>query len=163
MISYKPLQETLVKKNVTIQMLEDMLHHYDLKEKLNQKKYISLKTVDKICNALKCDITDVISWTSGEQVVEDRIYALFVKLDWKKIEQVNHFPTLKELSLDMGRKIYYLNNLRRRKWVGIKVAENIASYLSKYSKDKISVNDIISERRNGRATGGADEQKAGTE
>lgn len=61
MFSYKPLFKTLIDKDKKRQDLRD-----DLKlsptiiAKFERNEYVSMKTIDEICNYLNCSISDVV-------------------------------------------------------------------------------------------------------
>lgn len=68
MFSYNPLWKLLIDKNlsktelrtscnITKQTLADM----------NKNKYVSLKTLDKICKYMNCNISDVIEYIPNKE------------------------------------------------------------------------------------------------
>lgn len=61
-ISYKPLWKTLIDKNLTKKDLR-LLAHLTTNHIANMGKgeHISMQTLIKICEALNCDIADVIA------------------------------------------------------------------------------------------------------
>lgn len=87
MISYAPLAETLEEKGIGFDELEDMLgtERGDLKWRMNEGRYISMRTLDKICEALGCEVDGVVEWRKGRQesVKMDR----FVYVDWDKFRE----------------------------------------------------------------------------
>ncbi len=61
MISYKPLFKLLIDKNMTREDLRNPLGISSATfAKMSKNEYVSLETIDKICNYLDCDIADVI-------------------------------------------------------------------------------------------------------
>ena len=61
MISYKPLLKTLIDKDKKLQDIRrDLKLSPNILAKFNKSEYVSLKTIDEICNYLDCDISDVI-------------------------------------------------------------------------------------------------------
>lgn len=67
MISYKPLWKTLLDKNIK---KSDFKKICNLSKQtytdMNQNKFVSLKTINKICNCLNCNISDVIEFIPDE-------------------------------------------------------------------------------------------------
>lgn len=69
MITLSPLWDTMKKKNVSQYALlnkygisRGMLHN------LKNDKNITLETLNKLCNILDCDITDIIKYTKDESI-----------------------------------------------------------------------------------------------
>jgi DNA-binding Xre family transcriptional regulator len=60
MISYKPLFETLKKKEMVISDLRGDILHPKTIASINKGDYINLQTIDKICQELKVPITKVV-------------------------------------------------------------------------------------------------------
>ena len=60
MIDYSPLFKTMEIKKVSMKELEEKLHQFSFREKVESGEYLNLSTVDKICAILNCQITDVI-------------------------------------------------------------------------------------------------------
>lgn len=61
MISYKPLLKFLIDKNMTREDLRAALSlSPNVVAKFSKNEYVSLEVIDKICNYLNCNITDVI-------------------------------------------------------------------------------------------------------
>ncbi len=66
MISYKPLFQQLIKKDLTRTQLRKAVG-FGTRQLANMSKgqYISLETIDKICSYLNCSIEDVIEHIPG--------------------------------------------------------------------------------------------------
>lgn len=61
MISYKPLFKLLLEKDMTrTQLREEVGFSSSTLAKMSKGEYISLETIEKICNYLNCKIEDVI-------------------------------------------------------------------------------------------------------
>lgn len=116
MISYMPLVTTLKKKKMNISMLQEKLGKQDnfLKKCLNEKRYISLKTIDEICTALNCKVEDVVKWESGEQKtvrVEKNVC-----VDWNKLKSslTELGVSYAEASKSQGHSAGWLHGLTKR-------------------------------------------------
>ena len=60
MISYKPLQHTLIEKGVKKMELVKMVGMSNSTlNKLNKNQYVALEVIERICLALDCSIADV--------------------------------------------------------------------------------------------------------
>ena len=61
MISYKPLQHTLIEKSVKKMELVRMVGMSNSTlNKLNKNQYVALEVIERICLALDCSIADVV-------------------------------------------------------------------------------------------------------
>ena len=64
MITFKPLWETLGKKNITTY---DLIHHYKMSkgmlDNLKHDRSITLRTLNDLCEMFECDINDIIEYT----------------------------------------------------------------------------------------------------
>lgn len=61
MISYNPLWKTLIDKNISkTKFKADCNLAKQTYTDMNQNRFVSFKTIDKICYYLNCDICDVI-------------------------------------------------------------------------------------------------------
>lgn len=61
MISYKPLHKLLIDKDMTkTKLREDVGFSPATLAKISKNEYISLETIDRICQYLNCMIEDVI-------------------------------------------------------------------------------------------------------
>ncbi|QGQ46377.1 helix-turn-helix domain-containing protein [Metabacillus sediminilitoris] len=61
--NYKPLEITLIKRGKTRQDLREELNISGATlAKISKREYISLKTIAQICEYLKCDITEVVTF-----------------------------------------------------------------------------------------------------
>lgn len=64
MISYKPFFETLSKKKITqYQLINDYLIPSGTITRMRQNKSVTLKTIELLCNALKCKINEIVAFT----------------------------------------------------------------------------------------------------
>lgn len=152
MITYKPLQYTLIEKGMTIKELEEALGYFTLREKLNSHAYLSLETIDKICHILGVnDISKVIGYNPSQQVFEPVKKPVFVKPDWDKIKKINRVRGFKLMSIDMGHKSNYISALKRREWIGINVLENIKKSLDEFKGCEHDLSSLYLEKREGRA------------
>lgn len=59
MISYKPLFRTMLEKNVQLTDLNAFLAP-NITTKFRKNKNVNISTIDKICQFLHCDISDVV-------------------------------------------------------------------------------------------------------
>lgn len=61
MISYIPLQHTLLNKGITKKELQEALHlGPNTLSKISKNENVSLGTLDKICTYLDCSLQDVV-------------------------------------------------------------------------------------------------------
>lgn len=61
MISYSPLWKLLIDKKMTkTQLREKANFSMQTLASMGKNKYISMEIIDKICNALDCEISDII-------------------------------------------------------------------------------------------------------
>lgn len=68
MISYKPLQHTLIDKGVKKMELVKMVRMSNSTlSKLNNNEYVALEVLERICLALKCPISSVVEILPEEQ------------------------------------------------------------------------------------------------
>lgn len=67
MITFKPLWETLGKKNIT---MYDLIHHYKMSkgmlDNLKHDRSITLRTLNDLCEMFECDIKDIIEYTKDK-------------------------------------------------------------------------------------------------
>ena len=64
MISYEPFFKTLEKKKITqYQLINNHLIPSSTLSRIRQNKSITLKSIENICKALKCNVNDVVSFT----------------------------------------------------------------------------------------------------
>lgn len=63
MISYNPLWKTLINKKISKSNFRvDCNISKQTYADMNKDKFVSLRTIDKICDFLNCDISDVIEY-----------------------------------------------------------------------------------------------------
>lgn len=63
MISYKPFYETLIKKNITeYHLIFKQGFSANTLHRMKKGQAISTKTLDALCYALDCDISDIIKF-----------------------------------------------------------------------------------------------------
>lgn len=61
MISYKPLWHTLIEKNIKkMELVKLVGMSSSTLAKLNNDNYVALEVIDRICQALDCQIEDVV-------------------------------------------------------------------------------------------------------
>lgn len=64
MISYEPLWKTMKKKNISQYKL---IHEHDISKSLLQRlrdnETITTYTIDRLCQILECDVSDVLKFT----------------------------------------------------------------------------------------------------
>lgn len=64
MITYKPLWQTLRKKNITTY---DLIHHYHMSrgmlDNLKHDRSITMNTLNDLCNMFECSVMDIIEYT----------------------------------------------------------------------------------------------------
>lgn len=66
-ISYKPLFKLLIERGMTkTQLREQAGFTPTTLAAMSKGEYVSLKTIDKICSCLNCEISDVIEHTDKE-------------------------------------------------------------------------------------------------
>ena len=59
--NYKPLWKTLIDKNMTkTKLAEKIKINHNTLAKMSKNEYVSMETLDKICNELNCKIEDII-------------------------------------------------------------------------------------------------------
>lgn len=67
MFTYKPLWKTLIDKNMTKTQLKEMIGiSPSTLAMMGKNGYIAMSVLDRICNALNCNINDVIEHTKEE-------------------------------------------------------------------------------------------------
>ena len=63
MITYKPLWETLKKKNIsTYKLLKEYGISRGMLDNLKHDRSITMTTLNELCDMLDCDITDIIQY-----------------------------------------------------------------------------------------------------
>ena len=63
MISYEPFFKTLVKRKISqYQLINDYLIPSGTLSRIRNNKSLTLKSIENICKALNCDISDVVSF-----------------------------------------------------------------------------------------------------
>ena len=72
MITFEPLWKTLKDKNIS---QYDLIEHYHISrgtlDNLKHNRSITLNTLNDLCNKFKCDITDIIEYTTDEEKESD--------------------------------------------------------------------------------------------
>ena len=67
MFTYKPLWKTLIDKNMNKTQLKEMIGiSPSTLAMMGKNGYIAMSVLDRICNALNCNINDVIEHTKEE-------------------------------------------------------------------------------------------------
>lgn len=68
MISYKPFLKLLIDRDMKkVDVLKAGVISKGTLNKMNGNEYISLEVIDKLCNYLKCDITDIVQFIPDNQ------------------------------------------------------------------------------------------------
>lgn len=68
MISYKPLWKTIIDKDINKTKLKDLAgFSTGTLSRLGKNQYIELRHIDRICQVLHCNITDVLEILPDEQ------------------------------------------------------------------------------------------------
>ena len=63
MISYEPFFKTLVKRKISqYQLINDYLIPSGTLSRIRNNKSLTLKSIENICKALNCSISDVVSF-----------------------------------------------------------------------------------------------------
>ena len=129
MISYSPLQKTLLEKQITLDKLAADINYSGLRRKLNSGTYLSLKTIDMICSYLNCEIADVVEFKPGEMKKVD--YTVGYTVDWPKVFDLLQIKnmTFKDASIKLGHSQSYLHNLSISKRTSNKVVRQLCLLL----------------------------------
>lgn len=70
MISYEPFYETLFKKNITeYHLIYKQGFSANTLYRIKRGKHISTKTLDALCDALDCNVEDIVRFVK-EEIVE---------------------------------------------------------------------------------------------
>jgi DNA-binding Xre family transcriptional regulator len=71
MISYKPLQHTLIDKGVKkMELVKRVGMSNSTLSKLNKYEYVALEVLERICLALGCEIKDVVKVSPNSEKEE---------------------------------------------------------------------------------------------
>lgn len=63
MMTYKPFLKLLIDRDMKkVDILNAGIISKGTLNKMNSNSYISLEVIDKLCNYLKCDITDIVEF-----------------------------------------------------------------------------------------------------
>lgn len=89
MFSYKPLADTLKEKAISLKDVASEVNISEsiLRSKMNNNEYISMKSLDKICNVLEVPVDKVIKWQKGVQNTSERFSVNWDFIDSKLKEQ----------------------------------------------------------------------------
>lgn len=67
MVSYKPLWKTLIEKDINKTKLRDMVGFSNgTLSRMSKDQYVEMKHIDKICQVLRCGISDVVEIVPDE-------------------------------------------------------------------------------------------------
>ncbi len=67
MITYRPLWETLRKKQITqYELITKYQMSRGMLDNLKHDRSITINTLNDLCDMLECDITDIIEYTRSE-------------------------------------------------------------------------------------------------
>lgn len=150
MIDYSPLFKTMETKKVSMKELEEHLHQFNFREKVESGDYLNLSTIDKICSFMNCQIPDVIKWAPGPQVHIELERPVFAKVNWRKVTSMLK-TSQRTLSRDMGYKPGWYACIKRVEWINIETLKAIKSCIQKTYTEEINIDDFIIETRVGRA------------
>jgi DNA-binding Xre family transcriptional regulator len=133
MISYKPLERLLRDRGISLQELSDKLGFS------RQALYVGLNVsetrtnfVERICNALNCDIQDVIEY-SEEEVSLDKVEVDWDKLtDKAKMSGYNFVSLAEELGYS---RCFFLTAKCKKRKLKITIVEDICSLLNCTEQD----------------------------
>lgn len=144
MISYEPLFKTMEKAKVDLSFIQEKLNSFGLRQTINCRKYISTETLDKLCNLLRCEVSDVICYKDGPQDIIARPKKSYIKLDWTKIREIakEHGDSLPTLSVKLHKERTYLNTMARPSKIGEKFANGIIEGINKTYGLSIKMKDI---------------------
>jgi DNA-binding Xre family transcriptional regulator len=132
MISYRPLERLLRDKGETVYYLEKKCGISNLSMIINGKTFPKTDIIEKVCNALNCDIQDVIEY-SEEEVSLDKVEVDWDKLtDKAKMSGYNLISLAEELGLNR-RAIQNAKQARRK--LKITIVEDICSLLNCTEQD----------------------------
>lgn len=68
MMTYKPFLKLLIDRDMKkVDVLKAGVISKGTLNKMNSNEYISLEVIDKLCNYLKCDITDIVQFIPDSQ------------------------------------------------------------------------------------------------
>lgn len=116
MIVYEPLLNTMRKKGIDLQELMRRMGVTSgmLKRYLNEGRYISLDTIDRMCAALKCDVKDIIAWREGEKTVRE--VKMHCTVNWNKLDEAILGKNMdgREVSLMIGKSGTWYATARRQ-------------------------------------------------
>lgn len=108
MISYEPLAKIMKDKGITLKELADKagVKEEELRKKLNGREYITLRQLEKICNAVGEGAGDVIRFESNR----------CISVDWDKAVSrlTKNGSSLRMISLKAGKSEGYLSKCRKR-------------------------------------------------
>lgn len=130
MISYEPLMATLQKRKVSVGSLGRAIGDRGLKRKLNTRNYISLATIEKICEKLDCKVENVICYKEGEHKLLDN-WIMAYKIDWVKVKKLLNGKSWHKASLEMRMKGSYLGNCKKSATSRRPFVNKLAEYLQK--------------------------------
>ena len=67
-VSYKKLFHMLIDRNMSAaQLQKEAGYSANISTRLRKDTYISLESVEKICNVLNCKIDDIVEFIPGEE------------------------------------------------------------------------------------------------
>lgn len=68
--SYKPLWKLLIDMDMSKKALMDLTGiSKSTVDKMNRSEYVSMEVIDRICNHLHCNISDVVTFVEEENVL----------------------------------------------------------------------------------------------
>lgn len=115
MISYEPLYKTLKEKDITLAKLSSMIGCETNSVGVSIRNgNLSTVVLSKVCQVLKCSISDVIEWTDNSDNTSKEL-SFRIRIDWNHLnESVRKSGyTLKSIAEKLGLNNTTLNNAKR--------------------------------------------------
>ena len=116
MISYSPLQKVLRERGISLDELQGMIgRNQNMRARLNNGDYIALAEVDKICDVLGLNVSDVITFEKGKQPVKDSTKMYY--LNWETIDRVREEKHISyyRMSQECRQHVSYISKTKSRK------------------------------------------------
>lgn len=127
MISYEPLKKILKEKSMNLTTLSEKVcgSTTSLYKQINHTKYINTDILEKICNTLSCNISDVIEWKDG--AAEKRQY---IHPDWQFIKASLNGKSYRGVSLAIHKNEDWLSAaISQDRQIFVNDYKNLCNYL----------------------------------
>lgn len=127
MISYEPLKGILKEKSMNLTTLSKSVcgSTTALYKQINHTRYINTDILEKICNTLSCNISDVIEWKD-----ETATKRLLVHPDWQFIKASLNGKSLRGVSLALHKGENWLTiAISKDRQISINDYKNLCNYL----------------------------------